>query len=190
MLVLHPPAEVSTSLVWPSIRFAARCTVNQEPMLVTGILVQLGQSTVYQYKAKNIPAIQAVEVACARIAVYKDMWEGSWEDFSNRPVKHVLSVLPCLNTCRSQSDCQCTGWHPTSEQPHDALLDVFRRQYFTEYKSSLKSTQIMQSGFCILIILVYCVSSLPCHSKPPLAAASIFTIKVLNVLNIGHHRTS
>ena len=149
MLVLHPPAEVSTSLVWSSIRFAARCTVNQEPMLVTGILVQLGQSTVYQYKAKNIPAIQAVEVACARIAVYKDMWEGSWEDFSNRPVKHVLSVLPCLNTCRSQSDCQCTGWHPTSEQPHDALLDVFRRQYFTDAGRPVKWDQA--SHFSVMI---------------------------------------
>ena len=132
LLVLNPPQDFHTQLDWMTLRFAARCSVNHEPMLVSGILVQLGQSQVYQYKAKDIPAIMSVEVACARVSVFQDMWEGSWEDFASRPVKHVLGVLPCLHTCRNAEGCSCKSWHPPSDHPHDALLDVFRRQFFTD----------------------------------------------------------
>ena len=132
LLVLHPPVDFHTALPWTTIRFAARCSANQEPMLLSGILVQLGHRMISQYRAKNTPAILAVEVACARITVYQDQWEGSWEDFAAKPVKHILHQLPCLQTCRSSSECSCMGWHPKPDQSHDALLDVFRRQFFTE----------------------------------------------------------
>lgn len=106
LLVLNPPSDLQTSLTWSTIRFAARCSMNQEPMLVSGVLVQLGRTTVYQYTAKDIPAILSVEVACARITVFQDQWDGCWEEFAARPVKHVLAVLTCLQTCRSKPDCQ------------------------------------------------------------------------------------
>ena len=87
---------------------------------------------VYPYQAKDTPKIASAEVACARITVFQDQWDGSWEDFASRPVKHVLSALPCLQTCKQGSTCQCPGWHPDDQTPHDALLDVFRRQFLTE----------------------------------------------------------
>ena len=73
----------------------------------------------------------SVDVACARITVYYDQWEQNWEEFANKPVKHVLACIPCLQTCRVPS-CQCPGWHPSPPDQHDALLDVFRRQFFGE----------------------------------------------------------
>jgi len=132
LLILNPPSDVQTSLISATIRFAARCSMNQEPMIVTGLLVQLGRSCVYQYTAKDTPAVVAMEVACARVTVYQDQWEHDWEDFTNRPVKHVLSVLQCLQTCRNGSECSCPGWHPTADQSSEAVLDVFRRQFFND----------------------------------------------------------
>jgi hypothetical protein len=76
LLVLNLPADFQTNLTWATIRFAAKCGMNQEPMLVSGILVQLGRSTVYQFQAKDTPTILSVEVACARIIVFQDQWEG------------------------------------------------------------------------------------------------------------------
>jgi len=130
LLVLNPPCELSTSLQWSSLRFAARCTYNQEPMLLAGALVQLGQKTVYQFKAKNVPTLMAVDVACARVTVYFDQLDLGWEEFANKPVKHVLACIPCLQTCRVPN-CQCPAWHPLTAN-QDALLDVFRRQFFGE----------------------------------------------------------
>ena len=131
LLILNPPADLPTNLQWATVRFAARCALNQEPMLLSGALVQLGGAVVYQYKAKDTPAIMSVDVACARITVFADQWEGKWEDFANRPIKHILAAVPALQVCKVDS-CNCAAWHPPSEGPHDALLDVFRRQFLNE----------------------------------------------------------
>ena len=129
LLIINPPADLSTSLQWSTLRFAARCTYNNEPMLLSGVLVQLGRKTVYQFRAKNVPSIMSVDVACARVTVHYDQWEQSWEEFASKPVKHVLACIPCLQTCRADG-CQCPAWHPQQSDQHDALLDVFRRQFF------------------------------------------------------------
>ena len=131
LLILNPPADLPTNLQWATVRFAARCALNQEPMLLSGALVQLGGAVVFQYKAKDTPAIMSVDVACARITVFADQWEGKWEDFAARPMKHLLAAVPALQICKMDS-CNCTAWHPPSEGPHDALLDVFRRQFLNE----------------------------------------------------------
>ncbi|CAL1172412.1 unnamed protein product [Cladocopium goreaui] len=150
MLIINPPADFATSLQWSSLRFAARCAYNQEPMLLSGALVQLGRKTVYQYKAKNVPAIMSVEVA----TVYFDQWEQNWEDFASKPVKHVLACIPCLQTCRVPS-CQCPGWHPSPTDQHDALLDVFRRQFFGENGRPTKWDKA--DYFAVLIRYVKCL---------------------------------
>ena len=132
LLIVNPPSEILTNLQWSSIRFAARCSMNHEPMLLPGVLVQLGRKPVFPFHAKNMPAVVSAEVACARITVYQDQWDGDWEQFSSRPVKRVLDLLPCLHTCRQGVGCSCPGWHPGENVSHDALLDVFRRQFMSD----------------------------------------------------------
>lgn len=149
LLILNPPMDFHTGLQWATIRFAARCSANHEPMLLTGVLVQLGGALVTQFRAKDTPAILAVDVACARITVFKDQWEGSWEDFAAKPVKHILQKLPALHTCRAGQDCSCSSWHPTEAQPHDALLDVFRRQFVTEAGRPVKWDQAHMFGVMV-----------------------------------------
>jgi len=131
ILVLNPPKDFQTNLQWSTVRFAARCALNQEPMLLLGALVQLGSSLVYQFRAKDTPAIMSVDVACARITVFADQWEGSWEDFAAKPIKHILASIPALQTCRADN-CTCSSWHPSPDGPHEAMLDVFRRQFLNE----------------------------------------------------------
>ena len=82
-------------------------------------------------------AIPAAEVACARVTVYQDQLDVNWEEFTAKPVKYVVSALSCLQTCR-QADCACAAWHPKPDQPQDALLDVFRRQYFNDAGKPVK----------------------------------------------------
>lgn len=70
---------------------------------------------------------------CARVTVYQDQWEGRWEDFQARPVKLVLNKLLPLTRCRVDN-CSCPAWHGTKgdEDVLSPLLDVFRRQFFTD----------------------------------------------------------
>ena len=131
LLILNSTAEPQTSLQWSSIRFAAKCALNHEPMLLAGFLVQLGKDPVYQFRATQHTPLKQIDVACARLTVYKDQWESSWEEFQTKPVKACLYFLKPVQTCSSTS-CTCPAWHPGDDDTTDAVLDVFRRQYFTE----------------------------------------------------------
>ena len=132
LLILNASEEPVTTLQWASVRFAAKCSLNHEPMLLTGFLVQLGKDVVYLYRNNDGMPLTQVEVSCARITVFKDQWKGSWEEFQTKPVKSCLALIPALHTC-SIENCTCEKWHPGSDSSvHDAVLDVFRRQFFTE----------------------------------------------------------
>ena len=132
LLILHPTEDLPTPLLWSTVRFAAKCTANHEPLLLSGALVQLGKTPI-AFNACSQPPLAQVEVACARVTVYQDQWEGRWEDFQARPVKLVLNKLLPLTHCKVDG-CSCSAWHGTAgngEAP-SPLLDVFRRQFFTD----------------------------------------------------------
>ena len=131
LLILNSTTEPQTALQWSTVRFAAKCAFNHEPMLLTGFLVQLGKAPAFQFRSASPTSLTQVDVACARITVYKDQWDGAWEDFQAKPVKACLQFLKPLQPCQVSS-CTCNAWHPTGDDSNDAVLDVFRRQYFTE----------------------------------------------------------
>ena len=132
LLIVNGPDDLNTTLPWTSIRFAAKCSVNQQPVLLSGFLVQLGGQCVGPSFRTEGQAVTDVPVACARLTVYADQWPQDWETFSAHPFKHLLAMLPPLQSCR-QAPCQCDRWHADSNAPtHDVLLDVFKRQFFTD----------------------------------------------------------
>lgn len=83
----------------------------------------------------------------------------SGEEFSARPVKHVLSVLSSLQTCRNGADCTCPSWHPEPDQTHDAVLDVFRRQFFNDPGRPV--TWDKASHFAVFFRYVKCLQTHP-----------------------------
>eukprot|EP00438_Fugacium_kawagutii_P027087 Skav228138 [mRNA] locus=scaffold3237:99238:103435:+ [translate_table: standard] len=132
LLIVNAPQDLQTSLEHQQVRVAVKCTLNNEPMLITGTLVQLGSSKVFKFNETVGPEIAPVEVACLGITVFKDQWEGNWEEFATQPVKQLLKLLPSLGTCR-ESDCTCAAWHPPNDATvQDCIVDVFRRQFFSD----------------------------------------------------------
>ena len=131
LLILNHDGDLPTQLAWNTVRFAATCTANGEPVLLHGHLVQLGQMPVYLYRTDDALDIPDVPVTSCRLTIHRDQYEQPWDDFCRHPVKTALSLLPPLVTCR-QENCQCPHWHPTDKCPTDAVLDVFRRHFTTE----------------------------------------------------------
>ena len=141
ILVINGPDELHTTLQWSSIRFAACCAVNNQPVLLSDHLVQLGVQPIVPVFTHGGPTVQDVPVACARITVFADQWPHDWSSLADHPFKQVLQTLPPLQTCRDDS-CQCGKWHPTgSDSAQDALLDVFRWQFFTDAGRPTKHAQ-------------------------------------------------
>ena len=132
LLIVNGPDDLQTALQWSTLRFAAKCSVNQQPVLLSGFLVQLGSVPVEPYFKSEGTAVGNVPVACARLTVFADQWPGDWGDFADHPFKQMLATLQPLQTCR-QDQCQCAMWHPGAQpSASDVLLDVFRRQFFTD----------------------------------------------------------
>ena len=132
LLIVNGPDDLQTTLPWSTLRFAAKCSVNQQPVLLSGFLVQLGSVPVEPYFKTDGSAVGNVPVACARLTVYADQWPGDWSEFADHPFKQMLALLQPLQTCRKEN-CQCDLWHQDPQLPAtEVLLDVFRRQFFTD----------------------------------------------------------
>ena len=143
LLILNADGDLPTQLQWQTVRFAATCSANGEPVLLHGVLVQLGQTPVYLFRSKTTVSLPMVDVSCCRVTIFQDQFEGDWVEFTKHPVKHAFSMLPPLQTCRKPS-CTCPLWHPTATNDTDAVLDVFRRQFCNQSGrpvSAEKSTQ-------------------------------------------------
>ena len=149
LLIVNGPTELHTELQWSSIRFAAKCAVNQQPVLLHGFLVQLGSQIVSPFQKPSVVEVPDVPVTCAKITVYKDQWPQDWESFSAHPVKEVLQHIPPLQTCRTEG-CSCSKWHrDPMDHAQDVVLDVFRRQFFTDGGKPVRAPQA--SHFCVQV---------------------------------------
>lgn len=165
LLVLNATSEPQTSLQWSSVRFAAKCAFNHEPMLLSGFLIQLGQMPIYLFKDSQGVPIADVAVACARITVYQDQWDGDWETFQTKPVKACMPYLIPIHTCR-KAECTCEGWHPGAEATvNDAVLDVFKRQYFSETGRPVVWTKAAYFAFCVRYVKTQELPLLSCSGK-------------------------
>ena len=124
-----------TQLVWHQIRALVRCQANNEPLLVPAILVQLGKKVVVQARARSQIDIPAVPAACCKISIYRDMIEGSWQQFMQGPVRYLFQHLPLFEVCKDQKcpgDESCPKWHCAKDQiVNEPVLDVWRRQWLS-----------------------------------------------------------
>ena len=132
--------DMVTSLQWEHLRVPFRCLANNEPVLVSAYLIQLGKTKVQQ--AQHRPKIDLVpdQVSCVKLSVFRDAIDTDWVEFSKSPIKYVLSHIEALNLCKDEGcldDGHCMKWHrPTSSSLADPIADVWRRQWVSlEYKA-------------------------------------------------------
>ena len=145
LLVLQSTlAEVTTSLPHQAVTVPCHCVVNQEPMLIDMIMVQIGSGHVEKTQASRKIHIDTVDVGTLRITVFRDEIEGTWDQLTQGPMKYVVHHFPLLRMCR-EPGCQCAHWHNHEKiDTKDALVDVWRRQYLRNgYKPEPPSSATM-----------------------------------------------
>ena len=122
-----------TALTWSQVRVVLRCKANNEPILVSAHLVQLGQTVVCQKSAVSPVKVMNTQAACLKVAVYRDAVDVPWKDFAQAPIRYVLSVLQPLvacSECGKMVDPNCVRWHQgESDGVVDPVLDLWRRQW-------------------------------------------------------------
>ena len=134
--VSHPPA---TPLLAESVRFPAWCIANSEPLLIDGLLYQVGAQQVSRSVAQDRFELVSVSTCVLKFMLFKDQAVVSWETIVAHPVKYILTLLPALQVCKGcNNTAGCEFWHDKSEAGiRDPLLEVWGRQFLTiSYQSA------------------------------------------------------
>eukprot|EP00435_Cladocopium_sp_Y103_P060366 s2_g22.t1 len=124
-----PDALIQTPLPHKAVTVPCRCLLDNEPVLVEAVLVQLGRGFVDKVAGQSKVNIEALDVITIKMTTFRDELSIDWETFASAPIRHLVSQFPMLKRCETP-DCQCTHWHNLDDLPvKEPILDVWRRQF-------------------------------------------------------------
>ncbi|CAJ1449681.1 unnamed protein product [Effrenium voratum] len=112
--------------------YPAKHTTTQEPILIHGSLIQLGQVLITRPVRNKLPDVAPIDTCTIKLAVYQDQWPGQWSTFGDGPMKQVMLSFPVMTLCRS-AGCgdTCPKFHPPVDEDHitNVILDIWGRQW-------------------------------------------------------------
>ena len=123
---LKAAAEVS------AIRFPVTYLPTQDPLLVNGSLLQLGDKHAARKAFKDITTSMDVgETSVLKITMYRDELASQWDQIAASPVKCLLQMVPVLRRCTEpQCDLRCGLFHPAVEDDVDqVIIEVWGRRF-------------------------------------------------------------
>ena len=118
-------------LIAEPVRVPVICQANSEPALVDGVLYQLGALPVRRRDNPDKFELITISSCVVKVMVFKDQVEGTWDQFTSHPLRHIFARIPCLQAC-GDDDCQgsCEGWHSSEKcQIDDPILELWGKQY-------------------------------------------------------------
>lgn len=109
------------------------CVENSEPLLVEGLLIQLGACQVVRPVSKAGCAVNSVATCVVKAMVFRDMVSIPWEQVIAHPLQYVVQRLGPLQVCEDE-ECQgCEAWHASAAYPVDTpILEVWGRQWMKQ----------------------------------------------------------
>ena len=113
------------------LRFSAQYMGTHDPVILTGTLIQLGDSEA-EHKPPQAPTLQISlpTTAVVRLMVYKDEFQRPWEDLLTGPLKLITKMVPSLTLCKEAGCGQnCPRFHaPVDEDISTVIHEVWARR--------------------------------------------------------------
>ena len=116
-----------------TIRFPAVYTGTNEPILLTGSLLQIGDVPVKRVTKTAEPIEDEIDTSTLRISVFADEYPQDWNLFIKAPIKTVIRNTPLLLKCTDDScNNKCPRFHPAVDEAVDQVIqDVWSWTYAT-----------------------------------------------------------
>ncbi len=145
------PVESHGLLPVTNIRFPAMYLPTQEPILIDGSLIQLGDITIVRHREGEPVALEAVPTGTLKLSVYRDEWPESWDEFTKSPMKQVTMHFPKLILCKgNRCGGTCAKYHPPVDTELDGvILDLWSRSWQT--MKGKKTSPMEADQFQVLI---------------------------------------
>ena len=147
-----PNDQIGTMQV-QQLRFPAQFKGTNEPVLLQGSLVLLSPAQITRAVQSVECKLSSIPTQTLRLYVYKDQWEGSWEDFCAQPVRSLLQQIPLLQLCRDQACGEaCPKYHAAVDEPLDNLLmDLWARSW---HRSDSKYTKPEHAAYWSVLVRI------------------------------------
>lgn len=130
LFVVDSTVPVVPTLAVSSVRVPLLCTANGEPVLVDGLLYQLGALSVQRAPPTIGCEIQAVATCVVKAMVFRDMTDESWSQVCAHPMKHIFGRVSPLQTCTDEECAGCEAWHQTQHYPVSTpVLEAWGKQW-------------------------------------------------------------
>lgn len=106
------------------------CTLNSEPLLVDGFLIQLGAVRVQRAPSPSGGSVKTIPTCVVKAMVFRDQTQVAWKEVTSHPLLHVFSQVPPLLQCQDSECCGCECWHRSLDFPMDSpVLELWGKQW-------------------------------------------------------------
>ena len=115
-----------------SIRYSAIFVPTQEPVILQGSLLQLGDMKIERHiPDSSMDQLESVSTSVIKVTAFRDELEMPWETFTASPVKHLLACLVPLQLCKGKNcGSDCPYFHaPIEEELETTIQDVWARRF-------------------------------------------------------------
>eukprot|EP00435_Cladocopium_sp_Y103_P055731 s456_g18.t1 len=136
--------------------FPALCTATDEPLLLHGSLLHLGDSCI-QRKERDSPQLAVPETNIIKVQAYQDEISIPWQQLVDGPVRALLQLVPSLRLCNGrQCGKECPLYHaPVGETLPGMIMDIWSRSY---HNSNGKSTKPEQAHYFQVMLRIPAVA--------------------------------
>eukprot|EP00438_Fugacium_kawagutii_P013642 Skav213115 [mRNA] locus=scaffold107:37661:42058:+ [translate_table: standard] len=126
------------------LRFPAVCSVTDEPLLLQGMLLNLGD-TVISRKEHSSPDLSAIDTEILKVQIYQDEVQMDWSQLIAAPIRGLIHLVPLMKLChgkRCGSDCHCPHFHaPVGESLQGIIVDLWSRGFHNAQGKNTKAAQ-------------------------------------------------
>ena len=115
-----------------SIRFPATFIPTNDPLLINGSLLQLGDAEVSRNVPDNTGDDMDVVTTCVlKVQMFRDEVEIAWKDISDSPIRALIKAVPVLRLCPDvKCNLRCGAFHPSVEDDIDQVVhEVWARRF-------------------------------------------------------------
>ena len=143
VIVDHISSPPTTPLLAERVRFPALCLANSEPILVDGLMYQLGAQSVVRKLAQPKFELVSVPTCVVKFMLFRDQVPTAWDVVSAHPLKFLFSKIPMLQSCKHDAcDKKCPAWHPNDDADlQEPILEVWGRQWMMQNFQLVKADQ-------------------------------------------------
>ena len=114
------------------LRFSALYMVTEEPMMLLGWLLNLGDQLVQKRQLDDpMKHNELVPTEVVKISFFRDELECEWSLIVNNPIRTLLKLMPAFQMCREEGcGAQCDRYHaPVDEDMQKVIHEVWGRRY-------------------------------------------------------------